>query len=77
MNFDLSFKYKSLVDYLINEKPFDPDLALVLGSGLGGFAKSLKVLKSLPTKGLPGYPESTVEGHSGIIHLAESDRKKL
>lgn len=77
MHIDLSFKYKDLIDHLNNEKPFEPDLALVLGSGLGGFAKNLNVIKSFPTKDLPGYPESTVEGHSGIIHFAESDNKKL
>jgi purine-nucleoside phosphorylase len=77
MQVDLSFKYKTLVDYLINEKPFEPDFTLVLGSGLGGFANSLKIIKSFPTKDLPGFPESTVEGHSGIIHFAESENKKL
>jgi purine-nucleoside phosphorylase len=77
MHIDLSFKYKALLDHLNNEKPFEPDFALVLGSGLGGFANTINVIKSLPTKNLPGYPESTVEGHSGIIHFAESEKKKL
>jgi purine-nucleoside phosphorylase len=77
MHIDLSFKYKALIDHLNNEKPFEPDFALVLGSGLGGFANNLNVIKSFPTKDLPGYPESTVEGHSGIIHFAEYEKKKL
>jgi len=77
MHIDLSFKYKDLIDHLNTEKPFEPDLALVLGSGLGAFANSLNIIKSFPTKDLPGYPESTVEGHSGIIHFAESGTKKL
>jgi purine-nucleoside phosphorylase len=77
MQVDLSFKYKTLIDHLNSEKPFEPDFALVLGSGLGGFTNSLNVIKSFPTKDLPGYPESTVEGHSGIIHFTESENKKL
>lgn len=77
MIIDLSFKYKNLFHYLNNEKPFDPDFALVLGSGLGGFAKTVSVLKSISTKDIPDYPTSTVEGHSGIIHFAESEKKKL
>ncbi len=77
MHIDLSFKYKALLDHLNKEKPFEPDFALVLGSGLGGFANTLNVIKSLATKDLPGYPESTVEGHSGIIHFAEYEKKKL
>ncbi|NNG28189.1 MAG: purine-nucleoside phosphorylase, partial [Ignavibacteriaceae bacterium] len=77
MTIDLSFKYKTLVDYLNRKIPFEPDFALVLGSGLGSFANSFKIIKSFPTKDLPGYPESTVEGHSGIIHFTEFKNKKL
>ena len=77
MHVDLSFKYKDLIEYLKIKKPFNPEFALVLGSGLGGFANSLHILKSFPTKDLPGYPESTVEGHSGIIHFAEFENKKF
>jgi len=77
MHLDLSFKYKDLIDHLNSEMPFKPDCALVLGSGLGGFANNLDVRKSFPAKDLPGYPESTVQGHSGIIHFAEYEKKKL
>ena len=77
MKIDLGFKYKELLDLLNKEKPFNPDFAVVLGSGLGDFANSVDVKKSIQTIDLPGYPPSTVEGHSGQIIFAEVENKKL
>jgi purine-nucleoside phosphorylase len=77
MKIDLSFKYKDLITHLNKEKPFEPDFAIILGSGLGDFASSIDVKKSIPTEDLPGYPPSTVVGHSGKIIFAEAENKKL
>ena len=44
---DLSFKYRSAIDFFQKAAPFTPDLAIVLGSGLGVFADSLKKIKTL------------------------------
>lgn len=43
------------------------DIAIVLGSGLGGFTKHLTDAVTLRTADIPGYPRSTVIGHSGEI----------
>lgn len=42
-----------------------PETALVLGSGLGGFARLIQVKAELPYRELPGFPVSTVAGHAG------------
>lgn len=44
---------------------FVPLVALVLGSGLGGFASELKVEKEIPYSEIEGFPVSTVAGHDG------------
>jgi len=44
-----------------------PELALVLGSGLGALADEVDDPVVIPTSGLPGYPQSTVEGHAGKL----------
>lgn len=44
---------------------FKPEIAIVLGSGLGGFADHIKVEKTLPYSELEGFPVSTVKGHKG------------
>jgi purine-nucleoside phosphorylase len=74
---DLSFKYKELIDKLRKESPFIPHLAIVLGSGLGDLAENIKVIKTINTGNLPGYPVSTIAGHKGKIHFAEYDKKNL
>jgi purine-nucleoside phosphorylase len=77
LKIDLSFKYKELIDQIQKEKPFAPDLAIILGSGLGDFASSVSIKHSIDTEKLPGYPPSTIEGHSGKIVFAEAESKKL
>jgi purine-nucleoside phosphorylase len=74
---DLNFKYKSLIDFIKSEAPFDPDISIILGSGLGDFAESLTLQKSILTSDIPGYPASTVVGHKGKIHFAEYENKKI
>lgn len=44
---------------------FQPEIALVLGSGLGGFAEKIEVKETLPYAEIPGFPVSTVAGHAG------------
>jgi purine-nucleoside phosphorylase len=74
---DLDFKYKDLISYLKNESPFTPEVSIILGSGLGEFAESVDVKKTISTTELPGYPPSTIAGHEGKIHFAEFGKKKL
>lgn len=44
---------------------FEPEIALVLGSGLGSFADKIKVEEVLNYKDIEGFPVSTVAGHKG------------
>ncbi len=74
---DLNFKYKTLIDFLKSGSPFEPELSIILGSGLGDFAEQLQIQKSISTSDIPGYPESTVVGHKGKIHFAEYENKKI
>jgi purine-nucleoside phosphorylase len=44
---------------------FIPDVALVLGSGLGAFADTVNAAATLDYSEISGFPVSTVEGHKG------------
>ena len=44
---------------------FVPDVAIVLGSGLGDYGKEIKVVAELPYHEIEGFPVSTVKGHAG------------
>ena len=74
---DMELKYKDLVSTIQNEAPFKPELAIILGSGLGNLADHLTKVKSISTADLPGYPKSTVKGHKGFIHFVKYEGKKL
>ncbi len=64
----------SQVDYTpaltaIREKigAFQPTIGLVLGSGLGTLANELENAIVVADADIPGYPASTVQGHSGNL----------
>lgn len=44
---------------------FKPDIALVLGSGLGGYADDIDVVEAIDYSDIKGFPVSTVPGHKG------------
>jgi purine-nucleoside phosphorylase len=46
-----------------------PELALVLGSGLGGLADDVRDPVSIPFDELPGWPAATAPGHVGRLLL--------
>ena len=60
--------YKKLANCLeiIRQKTgFKPKVALVLGSGLGGYAEGVDVETSVDYADIEGFPVSTVPGHHG------------
>jgi purine-nucleoside phosphorylase len=48
-----------------------PQVAAILGSGLGGFAARLQRSVSIPYADLPGFPVSRVAGHAGRLVVGE------
>jgi purine-nucleoside phosphorylase len=44
-----------------------PDVAIVLGTGLGGLAGAIEVDVAIEYADLPGFPLSTVESHAGRL----------
>ena len=48
---------------------FQPKVAVVLGSGLGGFVDEVKKVAEIAYADLPGFPQTTVSGHAGRLVL--------
>ena len=48
-----------------------PQLALILGSGLGGFADEFVEAVAIPYGEIPGFATSTAEGHAGRLVIGK------
>ena len=51
---------------------FAPEVGVILGTGLGGFADKIETRFAIEYKDIPGFPVSTVEGHKGRMISAWS-----
>ncbi len=58
---------RAAVAVIRETEPRVPEIALVLGSGLGALAEAAEDARVFPTEDLPGYPHSTVAGHRGRL----------
>jgi len=66
---DLYARAQSAVAYLQSQTPVVPALGIILGSGLGNFASQVQNATAIPYADIPGFPQSTVAGHSGKLVL--------
>jgi purine-nucleoside phosphorylase len=51
----------------------EPRIAIVLGSGLGGFADDFEETVAIPYEEIPGFVRSTAEGHAGRLVIGKVD----
>lgn len=51
--------------------PIGASVAVVLGSGLGGFADELSDATAIPYDEIPGFARATVEGHAGRLVIGK------
>ena len=68
----MSVQYERLLrcyEYYRSVTDFIPRVGLILGSGLGGYARNMEVLHEIPYGDIPGFPVSTVQGHDGRFLL--------
>ena len=56
---------------------FQPEVGIILGTGLGGFVDSIDVEYCLEYKDIPNMPVSTVEGHKGCLIFGTVGGKKV
>ena len=55
------------VEFLRARLPVAPEVAVVLGSGLGAFADELTGSVEIPYSEIPGWPQATAIGHAGKL----------
>jgi len=54
-----------------------PDVAVVLGSGLGDFATGLTDAVTVPYQDIPHWPRATVVGHAGTVVAGSSKGRRV
>lgn len=54
-----------------------PTIGLVLGSGLGGFTKAMRVEAEIDYHDLPHMPQATAPGHEGKLVLGTLDTQRV
>jgi purine-nucleoside phosphorylase len=60
-------KIQEAVSYIRSVTDCKPHIALILGSGLGGFSKKIHAISSIQASEIPNYPISSVQGHAGKL----------
>ena len=66
---DLHQRVQQAIESVRARSALVPDIAIILGTGLGGLAKEIEVETSIPYQEIPGFPLSTVESHAGRLLL--------
>ena len=62
-------RLKTALKYVRSKTDFEPEIALILGSGLGGLADEVDAVASVSYEEIPDFPISTVAGHVGRFVL--------
>lgn len=68
-------KIRQTADYIRQTVGEMPEIAIILGTGLGDLANKINVAKELDYKDIPNFPISTVEGHSGKLIFGQLGNK--
>jgi purine-nucleoside phosphorylase len=70
-------KIRNTVSFIRDKVPWNPEIGVILGTGLGGMTGDIDVHVSIPYQNIPDFPESTVEGHNGQLIFGRLDNKKV
>ncbi len=54
-----------------------PEIAIILGTGLGKIADEIEIEIEIPYENIPNFPVSTVEGHAGKLIIGQYAGKKI
>ena len=60
-------KIKETAAYIRSKVDFEPEVGIILGTGLGGLVKEIDIEYERDYQAIPNFPVSTVEGHKGRL----------
>jgi purine-nucleoside phosphorylase len=68
---------KTTSAYIKSKISVEPEIGIILGTGLGGLVKEINIKHTIPYEEIPNFPVSTVEGHSGKLIFGELGGKNV
>lgn len=69
--------FRNIADFVKDRIQCEPEVGVILGSGLGKFAETIEEPIELPYAGIPGFPVSTVQSHAGKLICGNVNGKKV
>jgi purine-nucleoside phosphorylase len=70
-------KLQETIEFIKKQSAIKPYAGIILGSGLGGLVKDIRVKAILPYSDIPNFPVSTVPGHAGRLILGSLGGKEI
>lgn len=70
-------KIRNTANFITDKTGFQPEVGIILGTGLGGMVKEIDEKASLPYEEIPNFPVSTVDGHKGKLIFGYLGGKKI
>jgi len=74
---NLSSLVRNAYDYIRTQTDAEPEIGMILGSGLGDFADTLQDRRVIPFTDIPDFPAATVPGHTGAFVFGTKHGKRV
>lgn len=74
---NLKERIEKVVDFIKSKTSLIPEIAIILGTGLGALAKEIKADAVIPYEEIPDFPVSTIESHKGKLILGKLNGKNV
>jgi purine-nucleoside phosphorylase len=70
-------RIKATSNYILERTKFKSEIAIILGTGLGGLVNEIEIEHTIPYSEIPNFPVSTVDGHKGQLIFGVLGGKKV
>jgi len=70
-------KINQSVRFIQEKAGNNPEVGIILGTGLGGLVREIEITHTLKYQDIPNFPVSTVEGHQGKLIFGNLSGKKV
>jgi purine-nucleoside phosphorylase len=70
-------KIKTCVEFIKKRTGQEPEIGIILGTGLGGLVNEIETTHTIPYEEIPHFPVSTVVGHKGQLIFGKLGGKNV